>query len=86
MQWVINSPSLASAFNLATEGYDVWMGNNRGCQYSVKHVSMDPASKEFWDFDFEDMGLKDVPAEIDFILNATSQSKLTYIGHSEGTT
>jgi len=71
IQWVINSPSLASAFNLASDGYDVWMGNNRGCQYSVKHVSLNTSSKAFWDFDFEDMGLKDVPAEIDFILNMT---------------
>ena len=64
------------------------MGNNRGCQFSVKHVSLDPIKDKaaFWDFDFEDMGLKDVPAEIDFILNATGKEKLTYVGHSEGTT
>lgn len=32
------------------------------------------------------MGTKDVPAFIDFILEKTGQSKLSYIGHSEGTT
>lgn len=32
------------------------------------------------------MGTKDVPAEIDFILAITGQEKLTYVGHSEGTT
>ena len=32
------------------------------------------------------MGVSDVPAFIDFILEKTNQSKLTYIGHSEGTT
>ena len=54
----------------------------------MKHVSLDPIKDKaaFWDFDFEDMGLKDVPAEIDFILNATGKEKLTYVGHSEGTT
>ena len=88
MQWVINSPDKASAFNLVSEGYDVWMGNNRGCKYSVSHTSLDPVLNKtlFWDFDFEDMGLKDVPAEIDFILGSTKQEKLSYIGHSEGTT
>ena len=43
--------------------------------------------KEFWDFDFEEMGLYDVPAFIDFILGKTGQAELAaYIGHSEGTT
>lgn len=32
------------------------------------------------------MGLKDVPALIDYILAKTGQQKLTYIGHSQGTT
>ncbi|TNV78929.1 hypothetical protein FGO68_gene5820 [Halteria grandinella] len=88
MQWVINSPDKASAFNLVSEGFDVWLGNNRGCQYSVAHTTLDPVKNKtlFWDFDFEDMGTKDVPAEIDFILESTGQEKLSYVGHSEGTT
>jgi lysosomal acid lipase/cholesteryl ester hydrolase len=32
------------------------------------------------------MGLYDVPAFIDFILAKTGQDKLTYVGHSQGTT
>jgi len=32
------------------------------------------------------MGLFDVPAEIDFILEKTGREKLSYIGHSQGTT
>jgi pimeloyl-ACP methyl ester carboxylesterase len=32
------------------------------------------------------MGLNDVPAIIDFVLNKTNKEKLTYIGHSQGTT
>ena len=64
------------------------MGNNRGCQYSVAHTTLNPSvdRAEFWNFDFEDMGTKDVPAEIDFILSKTGQSKVGYVGHSEGTT
>jgi len=32
------------------------------------------------------MGLKDLPTFIDYILDKTGQEKLTYIGHSQGTT
>jgi lysosomal acid lipase/cholesteryl ester hydrolase len=32
------------------------------------------------------MGLYDLPAIIDFILNVTGTEKLKYVGHSEGTT
>jgi lysosomal acid lipase/cholesteryl ester hydrolase len=30
MQWVMNYPAQAPAYVLATQGYDVWLGNNRG--------------------------------------------------------
>lgn len=32
------------------------------------------------------MALHDLPAEINYILNHTNQSKVSYIGHSMGTT
>jgi pimeloyl-ACP methyl ester carboxylesterase len=41
--------------------------------------------EKFWDFDWEEMGTFDAPAEIDFILNKTGNEKLTWVGHSEGT-
>jgi len=63
------------------------MGNNRGNWFSQNHTEFSPKQKEFWDFDFEEMGIYDVPAEIDYILESTHFSKIaSYIGHSEGTT
>lgn len=66
------------------------MGNNRGCAYSLGHKTLDPNNKDdepiYWNFSFEEMGIYDLPAEIDFILEKTGQEKLSYIGHSQGTT
>ena len=49
-QWVTNEPDKANAFILSNAGYDVWMGNNRGSQYSLGHVSLTTEDQEFWDF------------------------------------
>lgn len=86
IEFVINSPDKAIAFILARQGYDVWLGNNRGNYYSHKHVKYTTNEKQFWDFDFEEMGLMDVPAMADFIKKQTKKSKISYLGHSEGTT
>jgi pimeloyl-ACP methyl ester carboxylesterase len=86
MQWVFNRESVAPAFVLARAGYDVWMGNNRGNRFSQTHTTLDNTSQEYWTFDWEQMGTKDTPAVIDFILDKTGHEKINYIGHSEGTT
>ena len=86
MQWVTQWPDVAHAFVLSRAGYDVWLGNNRGTTYSLGHVSLKSSSKEYWQFDWEEMGVYDTPAVIDFILKQTGFPQLSYIGHSEGTT
>ncbi len=63
-------------------GYDVWHANNRGNHYAREHIKLKPNQKEFWEFDFVDMGTKDIPDYIDYILKTTKQSKLTLMGHS----
>ena len=71
MEWVVNSADKANAFILSRAGYDVWMGNNRGCKYGQNHKTLDPEEQEFWNFYQEDMGTKDLPAFIDFVLDTT---------------
>lgn len=74
------------AYKFANEGYDVWLGNNRGNQYGRKHVTLNPDKKEdlekFFDYSFYELAKYDLPANIDYVLEKTNQSKISYIGHS----
>jgi len=77
------------AFYFARKGYDVWMPNSRGQTYSLEHNKgykwYFPFSK-FWDFTFYDMAQYDFPSIIDYMKNVTGYSKVSYVGHSQGTT
>ena len=87
MQWVFQYPDKATAWVLADAGYDVWMGNNRGTQFSTGHVKYDrKKDREYWYFSWEQMGLYDVPANINKIKEVTGYKNISYVGHSEGTT
>lgn len=50
------------------------------------HTRLDPDGDEFWQFEWHDIGVYDLPAMIDFILAKTKQSQLNCVGHSQGGT
>lgn len=50
------------AFRLATAGYDVWLGNNRGTKYSMGHTTLSNKDKAYWEFSYTELGLYDAPA------------------------
>ena len=50
---------------LADLGYDVWMGNNRGTEYSQGHKSIPATDNKYWNWSWSEMGLHDTPAFID---------------------
>ncbi|CAG9761042.1 unnamed protein product [Ceutorhynchus assimilis] len=68
------------AFFLAKQGYDVWLGNFRGTDFSS---SQNLQNKQFWDFSYHEHGLYDLPANFKYI-TAKTKSKIYYIGHSMG--
>ena len=71
--WIMNHVEKAPAFVAATAGYDVWLGNSRGNKYSKKHTTLNAEKDKakYWDFDWVEMGLQDLPAVLDMITDKT---------------
>ncbi|KAI9168546.1 cholesterol esterase [Blastocladiella emersonii ATCC 22665] len=81
--WVCSRTN-SLAFMLVEEGYDVWLGNNRGNKYSFKHATMSAKSEEFWNFSLDEY-THDLANTVDYILQQTGQRSLVYVGFSQGT-
>lgn len=85
--WVMMGPHSGFGYFLYDAGYDVWMGNVRGSRYSRGHVKLNAnTDKAYWSFSWHEIGLYDLPAMIDAVLAKTGYPKLSYFGHSQGTT
>ncbi|CAG9793142.1 unnamed protein product [Diatraea saccharalis] len=86
--WIETGPETAGlAYLLSDDCFDVWLGNIRGNYYSRRHVTLDPdKDAAFWKFSADEMGLYDIPAMVDYVLNSTGVNKLHYIGYSQGCT
>ncbi|GAB1311813.1 cholesterol esterase [Madurella fahalii] len=84
--WVcLTDEQRALPFVLVEKGFDVWLGNNRGNKYSKKSIRSSPNSIEFWNFSIDEFAFHDIPDSIGYILEATGQESLSYIGFSQGT-
>ncbi|KAF5294554.1 hypothetical protein FQR65_LT10746 [Abscondita terminalis] len=74
-------------FILADAGYDVWLANMRGTEYSEEHVTFKKNDIQFWSFNVDDIGLYEITAELNYIAQINSENgKIIYIGHSMGGT
>ena len=84
--WVcITEKERCLPFLLVDQGYDVWLGNNRGNKYSKKCMHHAPTENEFWDFSMDQFAFHDIPDSINYVLSTTGQESLSYIGFSQGT-
>ncbi|XP_072949704.1 lipase 1-like [Epargyreus clarus] len=82
--WITRGNTSLS-ITLANNNYDVWLGNVRGNRYSQRHVYLNPKlDPAYWNFSYDEHGLYDLPATIDYILNKTGAPKLNMFGHSQG--
>lgn len=81
---VMLGPNISLSYYLYDLGYDVWLANTRGNRYSRNHTKLNPNTDEdYWEFSWHQVGIYDLPATIDYVLQETAKSKLTYIGHSQ---
>lgn len=83
--FIISGP-MSLAFQLANDGYQVFLGNVRGSKFSMNHKTFDPLSREFWRFCFDEIALHDLPAIFEYISFLTKQVGLFYVGHNQGCT
>ncbi|XP_078170814.1 lipase 1 isoform X1 [Carex rostrata] len=82
--WFINSCEQSLGYILADNGFDVWVGNVRGTRWSKNHASYNVHDKEFWDWSWQELAQYDLLATLSYI-NLETQSKVIYVGHSQGT-
>lgn len=80
--------SVILAYILSDANYDVWLPNCRGNYYSRRHVSINPDNilSTYWNFSWYEMGIYDQPAVTEYVLRQTNNTKLHYVGYSQGTT
>ena len=72
-------------FIFAERGFDIWIGNTRGCYNSQGHDTHAPNSREYWAFSWTEMRF-DIAANLKKIKEVTKHPKVNMTGHSQGGT
>lgn len=66
----------------------VYLPNTRGNRYSRAHKTIDPDifPRKFFNFSWFEMGMYDLPAVIDSVIERSGKNKIPCVGHSQGGT
>jgi pimeloyl-ACP methyl ester carboxylesterase len=84
--FLVNGPENSPALFLANSGYDVWLINLRGNYHSRNHTTFDAdADEEFWEFTMDDH-IEDYRATVEFIIQMTGYSQVSFLGYDHGAT
>ncbi|KAG9511225.1 SPBC14C8.15 [Fragariocoptes setiger] len=73
--------SSSLAFSLANHGYDVWLANLRGNEYSWKNPQS-PSFAEYWKFDVDDVAKYDLTGIFEYVKNKTEISTMGVVSYS----
>jgi len=83
--WIIQPGDRNFAFKLANNGYEVWLASLRGTKPSQNHTHLDAnADLEYWDFNMEHIGTKDLALFVDLILETTKNEEIYFACHCGG--
>nr|GEU31563.1 ribonuclease H-like domain-containing protein [Tanacetum cinerariifolium] len=64
--WVLNSPDESLGFILADNGFDVWIANTRGTNFSRGHASLIPSDPAYWEWSWDELVAFDLPSSIQY--------------------
>lgn len=82
--WTYHRESLL--FLLADAGYDVWVYSARGTTLSRGHTKLNENDEAYWNYSLHELGVFDLSATIDYVLENNLNKSLSLIGFSQGTT
>jgi lysosomal acid lipase/cholesteryl ester hydrolase len=87
--FLANEAEKSLPFVMCDRGYDVWLLNNRGNNYSTENLlgqNSDNPFSNFLEHSYDEMAKFDLTANIDYIRDLTGKDQVYYVGHSQGTT
>ncbi|XP_044757864.1 lipase member K-like [Coccinella septempunctata] len=67
-------------------GYELWLTNTRGTDYSTKHVNLTINDYAFWNFSFHEIGIYDLRASLKYIYEFNNNTSPAIIANSMGCT
>ncbi len=73
-------------YYFADRYYDVWMPVGRGSTYSKRHLNYSTDDPRFWNFTFEETGIYDGLAYLNYIRTVTGFPRVHFLAHSQGAT